>query len=83
MVYPSVERRRRSYRDRGPAPPTIIHVPVPAKPGSRDGDLFTMLCGFSASWFVIEGKGGPGSQYALKHQLYAFLHELADKREPA
>jgi len=38
--------------------------------------LFDMLRGFREHWWLMEGKDGPGSAYALKHQLYAHLHEL-------
>lgn len=73
-----VDRRRkeyrRGYRSDEPRPESQT---APSKPGNRDGELFDMLRGFRENWSVIEGKGGPGSAYALKHQLYAYMHELA------
>ena len=69
--------RRKPIQRRRVAATTVVKVPVmDERPGYRDARLFDLLGGFSRHWHVIEGRTGPGSQYKLKHALYAWLHEL-------
>lgn len=53
-----------------------VRVPV-SMPGYRDGEVFDLLRRFDENWFVIEGKGGPGSQTNLKHRLWASFGETS------